>query len=95
MSIGQDTEDVQMNLILISLAVASIAITVTKSSLFSKFRKLVTWKLFRCPFCLSHWVAALLCFYYNIFNFVDIFAVVTLSSFSSYLLLFFLEKSDE
>jgi len=85
-------------IILISLAVAAIAITITKSSLFRGLRELLPWKLFNCPYCLSHWISLLFCLYYyplNVDFIINVFAIVTLSSFSGYLLLHFLGKSDE
>lgn len=47
-----------------ALATAALSITVTKSSLFLPFRRLLgdpqgNWfaKLFNCPYCMSHWIA--------------------------------------
>ncbi len=48
-----------MTMIAIALAVATISMTVTQSSLFANVRKLLTWKLFRCPYCMAHWTSCL------------------------------------
>ncbi|KKM75269.1 hypothetical protein LCGC14_1391920 [marine sediment metagenome] len=46
-------------IILIALAVAAISMTFTQSSLFVNTRKLLSWKLFQCPYCFAHWVSCL------------------------------------
>lgn len=48
-----------MIMIVIALAVATISMTVTQSSLFTDTRKLLTWKLFQCPYCMAHWTSFL------------------------------------
>jgi ABC-type phosphate/phosphonate transport system permease subunit len=51
--------------LLLAMAVASISMTVTKSSLFNGFREKTNKigkffrELFNCPYCLSHWLAIL------------------------------------
>jgi len=53
------------NLLLLSLAVASISITITKSNAMAWFRKSISKlgslveELVHCPYCLSHWLAAI------------------------------------
>jgi len=64
--------------LLMALAVASICFTISKSELFNPIRIFIFkynkgklfYKLIHCPYCLSHWVAALFSFLY-IFIFKD------------------------
>lgn len=77
-----------MTIILIALAVATISMTVTTSSMFVNIRRLLSWKLFQCPYCMAHWTSCL-CWacYVSIhpktigpFDFViNVFATVALS----------------
>lgn len=50
-------------LLVLGLAVATVSLTVSKSSLFARPRAMLgdSWleRLASCPYCLSHWVAAL------------------------------------
>lgn len=52
-------------LAILALAISTISITITRGGVFSKQRQWIlernTWlgKLFSCPYCLSHWVSAL------------------------------------
>ncbi len=67
--------------ILIALAVATISMTITQSSLFRGIQKC---KLLRCPYCAAHWVSLLLwCFYpqpLRLFDFgINVFATVAIS----------------
>jgi hypothetical protein len=81
------------DLILLSLAISSISMTITKSNVMAWFRSRVavlgSWfeELFQCPYCLSHWLAALgviVLFKGTLIQLiVAIMAVVTLSSFAS------------
>jgi hypothetical protein len=62
--------------IMICMAVAAISTTVTRSSM-PLFRPLRRWALFRCPYCLAHWVAIPLCIPNNLQGFViQWFAIV-------------------
>ncbi len=69
-----------MNIILIALAVATISMTLTQSSLFEAIQKC---KLLRCPYCTAHYISLFLwCFYpkTSLFDFViNVFATVALS----------------
>lgn len=55
-----------IDLILLGLAVAAISMTITKTHIFKggrdKIAKLGQWPetLFRCPWCLSHWIAGVI-----------------------------------
>lgn len=42
--------------LLISMTVAVLSETITRSSI-GVFKPLRIYKLFRCPYCLSHWIA--------------------------------------
>jgi hypothetical protein len=67
-------------LILKGLAVAAIATTITRSKtpLFYPLRK---YYLFRCPYCLGHWVAFAVCWkeIYEL-DFITPFAVITIAA---------------
>jgi hypothetical protein len=80
----------------VSLAIACISMTITKSSLFKSFRQFVDLaffkKLFNCPYCLSHWLSFPFIFK---FGFVGVFALVTLSSIWSLFILIFLQKLEQ
>ena len=77
-----------IQLIIISLAVASISFTISKSSIFKQVRFIINkyssffGELFSCPYCISHWISFIFCVYYYNFNvtfIVMLFANVTLS----------------
>lgn len=78
-----------IKLIIVSLAVASISWTITKSLIFLFLRSFFCKRskflgnLFSCPYCLSHWVSFIFMFYLYKFSFNFIlmsFAAVTLST---------------
>ncbi len=75
-------------MITIALAVAVIAMTLTQSSLFEDVREILKFKLFRCPYCVAHWISFLIWSGYatghtntlGVFDFViNVFATVALS----------------
>ncbi len=77
-----------LQLIIISLAVASISFTISKSSIFKPVRLFICkhssflGELFSCPYCISHWVSFGFCIFYYKFDLtfiVMMFASVTLS----------------
>lgn len=77
-----------IQLIIISLAIASISFTISKSSIFRSSRLFIYkysnffGELFSCPYCISHWISFIFCLYYYKFNvdfIVMMFANVTLS----------------
>jgi len=84
------------NILLISLAVSSISITITKSSLFNKIRP--KWKLFNCPYCLSHWISFLFILLLKdsgFLNFIILsFSTITLANIFSIPLMYFLNYVD-
>ncbi len=77
-----------IKILLISLSVASISYTVTKTKIFLPLRKKTNWYILQCPYCLSHWISLYfiaisgLKLYNNLF--IDIilftFSIITLSS---------------
>ena len=79
-----------INLIVISLAIASISFTVTKSDIFRPFRLFTCkhsnslGKLISCPYCFSHWVAlfimGLIYKSINLDFIIMTFAAITLST---------------
>jgi len=92
-------------LIVLALANAAIVITLTKSSLFEKFREwlpIINLKrLFHCPYCLSHWTSVILIIcsplfaltYFNII--MSMLALTTLTSIFAFVLLLYLNKLEE
>ncbi|MEE9548678.1 MAG: hypothetical protein V3V68_04920 [Nitrosomonadaceae bacterium] len=46
-----------MTIIIFALAVATISMTLTQSSLFEAIRKTLECKVVRCPYCVAHWVS--------------------------------------
>lgn len=82
--------------LIFALAIASISITVSKSSLFKNFRNRQTLafvkKLVKCPYCLAHWLVVPFAWK---FGFVGMFAVAGLSAIFSLPILVYLEMSDE
>lgn len=83
----------QESFLITSLAIATVSMTITKSSLFKKFRNFFTLsiikKLLNCPYCLNHWLAFPWIFEFGIIGAV---ALVALASIWSLLILIFLEK---
>ena len=47
-----------MNVFELALAAAVITMTITRSSLFIPIRRLLKFKIFKCPYCFVHWVSA-------------------------------------
>jgi|ERR1700748_1513376 len=80
-----------INLIIISLAIASISYTISKGEIFRSIRLFICkhskfiGQLISCPYCLSHWVSATIMFIiYKSFNLdfvIMTFAAITLSLF--------------
>lgn len=70
-------------LIILALAVSSISYTITKSVLFAPIRNKLNWRILKCCYCLSHWVALGLILISYPLRFPDFiiytFVVVTLS----------------
>lgn len=83
----------------LSLAVASLSLTITKAQVFGSLRSWVDskngflGKLISCPYCASHWIGLVMVVYYQpvlvpspilFFDLaISLFAVVTLSSFAT------------
>jgi len=92
------------NLLLLSLAVASISITITKSNAMEWFRKRVSKlgslveELFHCPYCLNHWLATIgvaLWFKGSAYELIIlIMATVTLASLASLGIVYFFLALD-
>jgi len=84
-----------LEMVFIALAIASVSMTITKSNITGKLRALISkcglWakKLIHCPYCLSHWLAAvIICiFYWGVYPLsmliIMIFTVITLACFGS------------
>jgi hypothetical protein len=80
-----------------ALAIAAISTTISKSS---AFRFLQQYKLFRCPYCLNHWLAL----GYMLFDYpksgtpldfiINCFVIVTLASGCGYVLALYLKEID-
>jgi len=81
-----------MGIFLIGIAVAAISLTVTRSDLFRPFRNDVRnvkflGKVLTCPYCFSHWMAAILSIFYQpelktyviIEWFIGLFCIVAIS----------------
>lgn len=91
----------------LALANAAIVITLTKASLFKKFREYLPEtpvinlnKLFHCPYCLSHYTSLLLILIFSppssSFDFIiKTFALVTLTSIFSFLLIHYLNLLEK
>jgi len=81
--------------IITSFAIATVSMTITKSSLFKNYRNSIKIsfikKLFNCPYCLNHWLA-FPCIIR--FSAIEVIALVSLSSIISLPILIFLEKLD-
>ncbi len=83
------------DLIITSLAIATVSMTITKSSIFKEYRQSFTSsflkKLLNCPYCLSHWLAFLFVFKFGLLQAV---ALIAMASIISLPILIFLEKLD-
>jgi len=83
------------DLIITSLAIAVVSMTITKSSLLKKFREFFTLsiakKLFKCPYCLNHWLAFPWIFEFGI---IGALALIAMASIWSLLILIFLERLE-
>ena len=77
------------DLIITSLAIATVSMTITKSSIFKEFRK--NSKLLNCPYCLNHWIVLPFIFQFSV---IEVVALVAMSSIISLPILIFLEKLD-
>jgi O-antigen/teichoic acid export membrane protein len=91
-------------IIILAAAIATVSMTITKSSLFIRFRKIFNFKLFHCPYCLSHWLAFIIILYqwyplvsikHTINYFITSFALVAFASIFSLIIGLFLEVIDE
>jgi len=83
------------NYLEIAAAIATISLTVTKSTLFQPLRK--HWRVLRCPYCFSHWVAFVFATTISdsLFDFIiKSFALVCFASILSFFILIFIEKAD-
>ena len=80
-----------------ALAIASISTTICKSSLFSGLQK---YKLFRCPYCLNHWLAFAYVGYIArngmapLDFVINSFLIVTCASIGGYILSLYLKELD-
>jgi hypothetical protein len=81
-----------------ALAIAAISTTICKSSLFKRLQK---YKLFRCPYCLNHWLAFAYVGYEAFdrgikpLDFVtNSFLIVTCASICGYILTLYLKEID-
>ncbi len=84
-------------LLLNSLAVAVIVTTITKGAIFEPARNQLPsfWKkLFNCPYCLAHWVSIPFGLYIQPFNPINIFALIAISSLSTFFLIKYLRWLD-
>lgn len=80
-----------ISLFFVSLAIASISYTISKTEIFISIRifisKKSSWltRLLNCPYCVSHWISiGMVLYIYRTFSFevfVVTFAMITLSSF--------------
>jgi len=81
----------------LALANAFIAITLSKTALFKKFRDILPTisirKLFHCPYCLTPWVSFLLLL--PTFSIIRIFALSTVSYIFAFVLLLYLKELDK
>lgn len=94
-------------LLMLALANATIIMTLTKSSLFKKFRDILPdtpiiniKKLFRCPYCLSHYTSFLLILLilpYTIFLdfIIEFLALIALTSIFAYPILRYLNLLEK
>ncbi|KKN46342.1 hypothetical protein LCGC14_0673700 [marine sediment metagenome] len=89
-----------MNLIIVSLAIATFSTTICLSSLFRPIRVLlepvpVLGKLSRCPYCLNHYLAIPASCIFGvdnlIYTIVNAFAIVAMASIFGYMLLKYLD----
>lgn len=46
-----------LSIVYVSAAIAVISMTVTKSVLFKELRDYLGWRVLKCSYCFSHWVA--------------------------------------
>jgi len=46
-----------LNIVYTAAAIAVISMTVTKSVLFAKSRDYLGWRVLKCSYCFSHWLA--------------------------------------
>ena len=82
----------------VALAIAAISTTVAKSRLFLKLQQ---YKLFRCPYCMSHWLAFAYVGY-EAFEYgmtpidfvINSFLIVTCASIAGYILTLDLKELD-
>lgn len=91
---------VLIDLVILSMAIGSMSMTITKTEIFKTLRDSVPgWflkKVMTCPYCLSHWLSFFAVGYYKPVIIrsryvetdliVSIFAVITLSSASCWLI---------
>ena len=68
-----------MNVFELALAAAVITMTITRSSLFIPIRRLLKFKIFKCPYCFVHWVSASLALFLSGFWILNTFVIVGLS----------------
>ncbi len=88
---------VNLYLLWIAAAIAAISMTITKSIIFKKFREAIKLKLFKCPYCLSHWISFFFSYFISIgyFDFIiNAFAFVTISSLFSIGIDIFIRRMD-
>ena len=81
-------------MILTALATAAVTMTVTRSSLFGPLRDYLGWKIFRCPYCLVHWVAFAFALNLDGNYIINVFALVALSIIPMFLIDIYLEYID-
>lgn len=86
------------DLIINSLAVAVIVTTITKGAILKSARNQLTnqflKKLFNCPYCLAHWISIPFAFTMEPFNFINIFALIAISSLPTFLLIKYIRWLD-
>lgn len=95
--------------VMLSLAVSSISVTITKTLMFKPIRNYIEQKskrlgtLFHCPYCLSHWVTLFFFIFYapkviNGFVILDylvtFFVIVALATFWSFIICSTLKVMD-
>ena len=81
-------------LILYSLAVAIIVTTITRGAIFKSLRESFPYKLFKCPYCLAHWVSVPFGLMMEPFNPINVFALIAISSLPTFFLIKYLRWLD-
>ena len=100
-----------LKIFIISLAVSTISVTITKAKIFEPFRLIIEKKhkklgeLFHCPYCLSNWISFFFVLLYRPHIFINglfltdqivaAFVMIELATFWSLIVIHSLEKMDK